>query len=78
VYRQFTEEVNSFILFWSELELLDERCWILEPLKPKKTDCFRRVSIENNASMYIKIDPKNPREIPEIIFLGCEACKARF
>ena len=68
-------DANSYALFWDEMNLLDNNCWILEPLKPTKTDFHRRISITNNVSMQIKIDPRNPREIPQILFLGSETCK---
>ena len=56
------------------MDLIDSNCWVLEPLKPSKVDRYRRLSLENNISIQIKIDPRNPREIPEIIFLGSETC----
>ena len=74
VYRQFMNDVDSYSLFWDEMKILDENCWVLEPLKPSKIDCHRRIKLNNNVSIQIKIDPRNPRELPEIVFLGSEAC----
>ncbi len=72
------EDVNSYTLFWDEMEHLDQNCWILEPLNPSRIDVFRRLSIENNVSINIRVDPRNPREIPVVQFLGCESCKFKF
>lgn len=55
------------------MKIIDETCWILEPLKPSKTDTHRRIKLETNVSIDIKVDARNPTEMPEIIFLGSEA-----
>ncbi|CAF0819887.1 unnamed protein product [Brachionus calyciflorus] len=78
VYSQFMADVDSFSTFWDEMKMLDENCWILEPLKPTKTDCHRRIKLNAYVSIQIKIDPRNPRELPEIIFLGSEASTETF
>jgi hypothetical protein len=54
------------------MNLLDSNCWILEPLKPTKTDFYRRISLNPNVSIKVLVDPRNPREIPQITFLGSE------
>ena len=66
--------LNSYSLFWDEMKIIDENCLVLEPLKPSKIDCHRRIKLNTNVSIQIKVDPRNPRELPEIIFLGSEAC----
>lgn len=73
LFAKFIEEVDSYSLFWDEINLIDSNCWVLEPLKPTKTDSHRRIYLTNSVSIRINVDPRNPREIPEIIFLGSEA-----
>ncbi len=47
------------------MKLIDDNCWILEPIRPTKTDLYRRINLNiNNVSMNIKVDPRNPKEIP--------------
>ncbi len=56
--------------FWDEMSLIDNNCWILEPIEPKKTDFYRRINLNvNNVSMNIKVDPRNPKEIPGCYFI---------
>ena len=57
--------ILDFVPFWDEMSLIDNNCWILEPIRPTKTDFYRRINLNvNNVSMNIKVDPRNPREIP--------------
>ena len=47
------------------MRLIDYNCWVLEPVKPSKNDFYRRINlnVNENVSMEIKIDPRNPRDI---------------
>jgi hypothetical protein len=56
---------KDLVPFWDEMALIDNNCWILEPAKPTKTDLHRRINLNvNNVSMNIKIDPRNPKDLP--------------
>jgi hypothetical protein len=57
------------------MDLLDRNCWILEPLMTTKTNTKRRINISNYVSMQVNVDARNPRELPELTFLGPESCK---
>ena len=57
------------------MNLIDENCWVLEPLKPTKMDFYRRISLTSNVSIKVLVDPRNPKEIPQITFLGSEDSK---
>ena len=57
------------------MNLIDENCWVLEPLKPTKMDFYRRISLTSNVSIKVLVDPRNPKEIPQITFLGSENSK---
>ncbi|RNA13775.1 E3 ubiquitin- ligase FANCL [Brachionus plicatilis] len=78
VYANFMNEVNSYSLFWDEMKMIDERCWVLEPLRPSKTDCRRRIKLDSNVSLDIKVDARNATELPEMLFLGSEAATEAF
>ena len=56
------------------MNMIDSNCWILEPIKPSKTDTRRRINLTNAVSIQIIVDPRNPTELPEIYFLGSETC----
>ncbi|KAG6797415.1 E3 ubiquitin-protein ligase FANCL [Apis mellifera caucasica] len=57
---------------WSNLKQIDENCWILDPLQPKPYHLYRRIYLTPSLSMYIKIDPLNPMDLPEITFMGSD------
>jgi len=71
-YVQFAADVNSYSAFWDEMNLIDSNCWVLEPLKPTKVDFYRRISLTSYVSIKVLVDPRNPKEIPQITFLGPE------
>lgn len=54
------------------MKMIDETCWVLEPVKPSKVDCYRRIKLNTNVSIDLKVDARNPTEMPEIYFLGSE------
>lgn len=73
VYSRFVDDVNSFVQFWDEMSLLDERCWILEPnSKPSPVETTRRIALNPSCSVRIRVDPRNPRELPYMEFCGSE------
>lgn len=55
------------------MKIIDETCWVIEPLKPMMTDTSRRIKLDANVSIELKVDARNPTEMPEIIFLGSDA-----
>ncbi|XP_031775507.1 E3 ubiquitin-protein ligase FANCL isoform X2 [Apis florea] len=57
---------------WSNLKQIDENCWIVDPLQPKPYHLYRRIYLTPSLSMYIKINPLNPMDLPEITFMGSD------
>ncbi|CAK9831559.1 E3 ubiquitin-protein ligase FANCL [Anthophora retusa] len=57
---------------WSNLKRIDKNCWIVDPLQPKPCHLYRRIYLTPSLSMFIKIDPLNPMDLPEIKFMGSD------
>lgn len=45
---------------------------MLDPPKPKPYHLYRRIHLTPSLSMFVKIDPVNPMDLPEIKFMGSE------
>lgn len=73
VYSDFIKEVNKYELFWLNMKDLDENCYILEPENPQLNDISRRISIGNNCSILIEVNPLDSNNICECKFLGNES-----
>lgn len=71
-------DVDSLVPFWDEMSLLDATCRVLGPLEPSHVDTGRRIAIAPKVSLQIRVDPRAPRELPEMLeFLGSEVCMLR-
>lgn len=57
---------------WSNLEQIDKNCWVIDPLQPKPYHLYRRIYLTPCLSMFIKIDPLNHMDLPEIKFMGSD------
>ncbi|XP_043596741.1 E3 ubiquitin-protein ligase FANCL isoform X4 [Bombus pyrosoma] len=58
---------------WSNLKQIDQNCWVIDPLPPKPSHLYRRIYLTSSLSMFIKIDPLNHMDLPEIKFMGSDA-----
>lgn len=47
-------------------------CWVIDPLQPKPCHLYRRIYLTPSLSMFIKIDPLNHMDLPEIKFMGSD------
>ncbi|XP_056327434.1 E3 ubiquitin-protein ligase FANCL-like, partial [Danio aesculapii] len=72
IHSQFLLNVEALSDFWSVLDEIDEKTWVLEPEKPTKADSTRRIAIGNNVSIKVQIDPRHPKMLPECCLLGAE------
>ncbi|XP_076686698.1 E3 ubiquitin-protein ligase Fancl isoform X1 [Andrena cerasifolii] len=70
--NKFNSQVMMLEKAWSNLEQIDEQCWVLDPPKPKPYHLYRRFYLTPSLSMFVKIDPLNPMDLPEIKFMGSE------
>ncbi|XP_076478160.1 E3 ubiquitin-protein ligase Fancl isoform X3 [Bombus vancouverensis nearcticus] len=57
---------------WSNLKQIDQNCWVIDPLPPKPSHLYRRIYLTPSLSMFIKIDPLNHMDLPEIKFMGSD------
>jgi E3 ubiquitin-protein ligase FANCL len=69
-HRQAFDKLQDF---FEIIEDLDANTWILEPEKPTRAHCMRRIGIGNHSSIQIEIDPQRPRLAPEVRFLGADS-----
>ncbi|XP_012144365.2 E3 ubiquitin-protein ligase Fancl isoform X1 [Megachile rotundata] len=65
-------QVEMLEKVWSNLKQIDENCCVMDPLQPKPCHLYRRIYLTPSLSMFIKIDPLNPMDLPEIKFMGSE------
>lgn len=72
IYENFVALIEKLQNFFNVMDSLDCNCWILDPDKPSKKDCYRRIGLDINVSMTITIDPWSNASIPNLQFLGPE------
>ncbi|XP_036430194.1 E3 ubiquitin-protein ligase FANCL [Colossoma macropomum] len=72
IHSQFLLIVEALAEFWAVLDEIDEHTWVLEPEKPTRADCMRRIAIGNSVSIKLEIDPRHPKMLPECCLLGAE------
>ncbi|XP_071337576.1 E3 ubiquitin-protein ligase FANCL isoform X2 [Trachinotus anak] len=70
--NQFLLVLESLTEFWDVLDEIDSKTWILEPEKPSRSDTMRRITIGNNVSIKVEVDPRHPKMLPECCLLGAE------
>ncbi|XP_054001594.1 E3 ubiquitin-protein ligase FANCL [Hylaeus anthracinus] len=70
--NKFKLQVEILENTWSNLRLIDEKCWVLDPLKPTFSHLYRRIYLTPSLSMFIQVDPLNPMDLPEIKFMGTD------
>lgn len=68
-YRNAFDKYNDF---WSQLEELDKKTWVIEPINPPRSSNYRRIIIEKKCSIHIQINPNNPRSFPIYQFMGSD------
>jgi E3 ubiquitin-protein ligase FANCL len=72
VLHQFQLALSPYQQFWSEMDDLDRKAWILEPENPSRAATERRVAVAPHCSIMLTVDPLNPRSAPQLRFLGAE------
>ncbi|XP_076278688.1 E3 ubiquitin-protein ligase Fancl [Lasioglossum baleicum] len=69
---KFKVQVEMLKTAWLNLQQIDKQCWVLDPLQPKPYHLYRRVFLTPSLSMFVRINPLNPMDLPEIKFMGSE------
>ncbi|CAG0913829.1 unnamed protein product [Notodromas monacha] len=64
------EHLEKFVDFWNVMDDIDDKTWVLDPSKPRRSDVERVIYLGQHVSMKFSVDPRNPYEKPEIEFLG--------
>ncbi|KAK4535085.1 hypothetical protein CDCA_CDCA03G1110 [Cyanidium caldarium] len=54
------------------LDDVDQHSCVLEPERPTYATCIRRIALGRHCSLYIEVDPHNPRSVPVCRLLGGE------
>ncbi|XP_076618607.1 E3 ubiquitin-protein ligase Fancl isoform X2 [Colletes latitarsis] len=70
--NKFKLQVEILENAWSNLRQIDEKCWVLDPPKPKPSHLYRRIYLTPSLSMFLQVSPLNPMDLPEIKFMGSE------
>ena len=68
----FSARVDDCQPFWSAMKEIDDHCLVLEPTSYCPTATYRRIAIDQAAtvSLLIDVDPLKPADLPEARFLG--------
>lgn len=70
LFDMFLNYLESLQQFLDLMDVIDSNSTVLDPIKPSKKDCFRRIWLENNVSVVITFDPYNITSNPKFVFLG--------
>ncbi|XP_076233600.1 E3 ubiquitin-protein ligase Fancl isoform X2 [Calliopsis andreniformis] len=70
--NKFKFQVEILERAWLYLKQIDKQCWVLDPVNPKPCHLYRRIYLTPALSVFVKVDPLNPMELPEIKFMGSE------
>ncbi|KJE91614.1 fanconi anemia [Capsaspora owczarzaki ATCC 30864] len=73
VFQQFQQALQRFQQLWDDLDEIDANTWVLEPERPTRDCCHRRMALEHNSSVQILVNPKAVRAVPECRFLGADS-----
>ncbi|RZC36407.1 E3 ubiquitin-protein ligase FANCL-like, partial [Asbolus verrucosus] len=72
IYSKFLATIETLQPFFDVLDDLDRSCCVLDPEKPTRRDCHRRIWLGQNLSVVIMVDPLNINVRPDLKFLGPE------
>ncbi|XP_064487790.1 E3 ubiquitin-protein ligase FANCL-like [Ornithodoros turicata] len=78
IYDDFVGKVKQLQPFWSVMDEIDGKFWVLDPPKPRVSDSYRRISLGNNVSVVIAVDPRAPGSLPKLEFTGPEKLVTKF
>ena len=70
IYKLVEDAYNTYQQYISEMIDLDNNTFVLEPTIPSFAEKYRRIAIDKTCSIMIEIDPKDPRKMGLIQFLG--------
>ena len=72
ILHKYREITPSFDAFWEELECIDRDGYVIEPQEPSLSCCMRRIVLTSQVQIQIEVNPRKPRNVPKISFLGAE------
>ena len=76
IFSQTKILLDRYHYLWSELEEIDEACWVLEPEHPDRSHTFRRIVVAKFCSLELNLDTSFPRRPCEWRFMGSESTLA--
>jgi hypothetical protein len=71
-YEKFRSEMGKYINFWAVLDQLDSETRVIDPIQPNRSDCYRRILMNQSVVVHLILNPLSPRAFPEIQFSGPE------
>tara|TARA_B100000795_G_C22797293_1_gene440012 strand:+ start:1867 stop:3093 length:1227 start_codon:yes stop_codon:yes gene_type:complete len=72
VLEQAKVWLSEYNTFWNEFDDFDANTWILEPVRPSRSDSLRRIALRKHCSVEITIKPDRPRDVCTCTFIGPE------
>ncbi|CAN8075622.1 unnamed protein product [Agarophyton chilense] len=79
ILRQYEQLIDKLQPFFRVMDDFDRNSCVLEPERPARHDCYRRICITKHCSIRVEIDPRTPiTGFPECRFLGSENAVAPY
>ena len=69
VVAEYQAALTHWQPLFDQLDDLDQHCWVVEPEKPTREACFRRIAIGNHRSLHIVLDPARPNSAPQSVMV---------
>ena len=70
VFKVLEAKVEQYQDLWAMLDELDAETWVIEPKTPDPSATYRRIVLEENCSVQIRLNVQSPRSICDCKFLG--------
>lgn len=72
IHNTFLTNVEMYCKFWDDMDDLDSRVKVIDPIQPSRSHRHRRILLEDNVIIHVIFNPAKPRSLPEISFSGPE------
>mmetsp|Transcript_47957 Transcript_47957/g.94170 ORF Transcript_47957/g.94170 Transcript_47957/m.94170 type:complete len:278 (+) Transcript_47957:32-865(+) len=70
--QQFRAVLDQFQDFWRVTDDWETHTWVLEPAKPSRSQCMRRIAVGKAVSVSVDLDPLHPYALSQCKFFGPE------
>ncbi|RZC66228.1 hypothetical protein C5167_009925 [Papaver somniferum] len=72
VVLQVREHLEKLQDFFSIMDDIDKKLWVVGPIQPSRATSFRQINLGNDCFIMLAINVSDPRSLPECRLLGPE------